>query len=86
MKITVTQENISTGISEPHTCPIALAMSDAGIEEPGVFHTALIGKTNEGKNLHVTNPPDDEVREFIRAFDRFGAGAVKPFEFELDWE
>ncbi|ANA87334.1 hypothetical protein PBI_KAMPE_102 [Gordonia phage Kampe] len=86
MKITVTQENISEGISEPHSCPIALAMSDAGIEDPGVSPLALVGKTNEGRNLHVTNPPDDKVTSFIKAFDRFGAGAVQPFEFELDWE
>lgn len=82
MKITVTEQHIKDGhIATCRTCPIALALNDAGfpaaqVSQDGIYLT--------GHEAAVRIEPPASVRAFVKTFDHLGVMAVCPFEFELD--
>lgn len=81
MKIQVTQEDIDAGNRcNACYCPIALAIARE------VNQTVFI----DGKDWYVSwkknlrGPLSQEAQDFVSLFDC--GGAVKPFEFEIDYE
>ena len=79
MKIQVTQQHIDAGLKGSCTKdPIALALKDAGVEDPWVSPVRITFGMNRKNG--VPTPP--EVLAFIRAFDNYEP--VQPFEFELE--
>jgi hypothetical protein len=85
VKISVKQEDIDKGLlRDAYHCPIARAGKRAGIEL-GVnsFHL-LVSKMLVYGTQTIQTPR--EIKEFVDAFDHFGPGAVRPFEFELEIE
>ena len=79
MKITVTQQHIDNG--QKGSCtrdPIALALKDAGVEDPWVSPVRI----TFGLNRKNGAPVPAEVLAFMRAFDNHEM--VEPFEFELE--
>ena len=78
MKITVTQYHIDNG--QKGSCtrdPIALALKDAGVEDPWVSPVRI----TFGLNRKNGAPVPAEVLAFMRAFDSHEP--VSPFTFEL---
>ena len=87
MKVNVTKQNIEDGQRYSlECCPIALAIKDLGCENVRVFETQIYIERN-GKNDVIFLP--ENAKSFITNFD--GAkllehrNALKPFEFELNW-
>lgn len=80
MKISVTAEHIKKGKRQHCSlCPIALAMIDAGIEDPYVHtNVVLTGIDYESRGYFTLSPA---AKRFISRFDC--GRAVEPFEFEL---
>jgi hypothetical protein len=81
MKIQVTQHHIDTGLRGSCTGdPIALAMLEAGYEEPWVSPVRIVW-TDRFAHPYDTATPES-VLEFMTTFDN--GGYVRPFEFELE--
>lgn len=80
MRIEVTQAHIKNGKRQRCVaCPVALAMTDAGIEDAFAGPSDLMGVlTNQ---IFSVDTPT-EVRDFMRLFD--GGRTVKPFSFEIE--
>ncbi len=78
-KITVTAEHIAKGYpGKSETCPVALAMRDAGIPSPSVG----ISTFNWGFRAEDWTVLPSNVSIFIRNFDDHRE--VSPFEFEVE--
>ncbi len=77
MKINVTADNIKAGARGPTTCPVALAMYDAGLPNCLVGCTIFYADKFDYESQELPN----EVVTFIRAFDR--GDAIEPFTFEV---
>jgi len=81
MKVKVTQEHIDKGRRcNAHCCPIALALSDAGLDRPFV-----VGSRVMLEGYEVGLPMD--AYNFIDKFDRDLEPTIwepKPFEFSID--
>lgn len=76
MKIKVTAEHIRRGLRGiSFSCPISLALEDAGIEELFVGKTVLFSFNK--KEI----PLSKEAQKFVYDFDN--NLPIKPFEFEL---
>lgn len=81
MLITVTQQHIDDGIIECESCPISLALIDAGCIEPFVSDDVVAFRL-KGKRRRITASPPMAAVKFIHKFDALGK--VKPFSFELE--
>lgn len=91
MKINVTQEHIDNGTRlASRCCLVALAMKDAGIGDPAVYHEGGIVfgfgvftySDRVSKRVRFDLPP--EARMFVKIYDDQGLFVPKPFEFELE--
>jgi hypothetical protein len=82
MQVKVLQHHIDEGLRGASSkCAIALALAEAGVEEPMVFGDGSLSGFADG---HFVRSPEDPVLEkFIGAFD-CGCG-VEPFTTEVDW-
>ena len=83
MKVNVTQELIDSGSHYPHTCPVALAMGEAGCEHP-LASDSLLSWGGIEERLHVSAPRS--VAEFIKRYDTSRAHPPGPFSFNLEDE
>lgn len=82
--ISVTQEHIEKGTrAKCLSCPIALAMRDAGIVRPVAGLLGLSGRV-DGKT--VSAPVPDEADRFMVRFDELGPSGVSPFTFTADFK
>jgi hypothetical protein len=86
VKVEVTQLHIERGVRHQNdSCPLALALHDAGYPEARVYGWTW----NPTENDMVASPGrsaavlSEEARRFVRTFDWQGAGAVQPDTFEL---
>lgn len=80
MIINVTQYHIDRGCREScRGCPIALALSDAGVSDPHVEGDQAGAMRADG--LHDWFRLPSRVRRFIQAFD--AGSAVEPFSFPM---
>ena len=89
MRIKVTQECIESGSkgSRSKSCPVAMAMSVAGLYSPSVgLSMSWWGRVRRdaatGRRFRSGCDIPPEVSEFIHRFDR--GKSVEPFEFELE--
>lgn len=87
MRIRVTQKHIQDGeAGETGRCPIALALSEAGMFCPSVGSFGIYlnseGKIGDDRERHVFLPR--EAQDFVENFDD-GSG-VDPFEFNISAE
>lgn len=80
MKISVTKQHIDAGIKlDACSCPLALALSDAGFPKPVV----------DGEQVEIAGefglfPLPEVAQQFVSDFDH--GLPVAPFDFELgDW-
>jgi len=83
MIVKVTQEHIDTGnrgSRSPESCPVALAMKDAGMHYPWVDSEYISFFDAEAHQ----EPTPPLVALFIMDFD--AGEPVEPFEFELEAE
>jgi hypothetical protein len=83
MKIQVTQQHIDKGRGGSCTsCPVALALNDAGFTRAWVSPSTLRSNWRNGGSIREFFPVPDSVLVFINRFD---AGLpVDPFSFELE--
>lgn len=80
MKIKVEQKHIDFGLrGSCRSDPIAMAMLDAGLDDPWISPTYLRWK-EKGKTYY--SPVPDMVLVFLKRFDQ--GRAAGPFIFELD--
>ncbi len=83
MKITVTQDDINIGTPKNSaSCPIAQACRRLGFHPSIGVHRIELTCNETGQDYHVATPA--KAMTFIQSFDQFGAGAVAPFEFEIN--
>jgi len=82
MKIEVKQEHIDKGDrTSPCSCPVALALKEAGLPDPGVTETQIrLDVMNSWRSVQIP----DEAAAFVRAFD--AGESVQPFTFDLPLE
>ena len=80
MKIEVKQEHIDKGYRRSKCwCPVALALRDAGLEQPSVNPLRII----YSRGLHTVGcEVPESAKQFILAFDV--GECVKPFSFALE--
>ena len=77
--IEVTQDCIDYGVPKVGSCPVALAMKQAGIQNPSVGRAVLFYTAGEPDKMLILPP---EVTRWTSMFDN-GEG-VKPFSFEIE--
>ncbi len=86
MNIKVEEWHIATGAQRScYFCPIANAITariPAGLT--AVLDEGRIRILREGRPIWGVEMPL-AVKEFVSSFDDHGPGAVKPFEFEIDF-
>lgn len=81
-RINVTQFHIDSGKRDkPKSCPIALAMKDAGFSSVQVVQDFITYK--EGRNIFFSVYHSRETLDFIKQFDT-GEVPVKPFSFNIE--
>jgi hypothetical protein len=77
--VNVTAKHIARGKARTATsCPVALAMEDAGFSTAAVGPSTFLGRWHD-EEIHGETPP--EVRAFVAAFDM--DLSVSPFTFTL---
>ena len=89
MRIQVTQDHIDRGRESRQrtprslckTCPVALALADAGFRDPRVFPDMFWVWTDGATIRRVSGLPR-EVTEWISAFD--AKRNVEPFSFDIE--
>lgn len=82
MNINVTQEHIDKGeVGDPGACPVALAMLDAGVENPLVGPSQIFYGPQSLSKPRGTIKPDHELKAFIVGFDT--KEEVAPFSFVI---
>lgn len=79
VEIEVNRQHIDRGSIAGTSCPIALALKDAGAIAPYVDLDG-IQFVYEGVAYYLQ--PDQGTKDFIRAFD--GGDPVEPFAFDID--
>ena len=82
MRIKVTAEHIANGVQADYQkCPIALAI----VEQLGACELWVGCQSGHYRvdNLYQPFFLPDSAAVFVECFDRGGARAVEPFEFEL---
>ena len=80
MNVKVRKRHIQRGARlHAVSCPVALAMHDAGFIDPHVGPITM-SWLSCGERVRVSAP--DEVRDFVSRFD--AEKAVKPFQFQLE--
>ena len=85
MKIAVTQEHIDKGQSTPCSCPIALALLDAGLEDPRVGRTHVTWVGPDGwRRRSLPARARSFVFQFDHAYYNWGVELPEPFEFDID--
>ena len=78
-KINVTQKHIDKGESSATSCPIALALLDAGYDRPWVICNSISFRNKQKEYVYIS--PTKKTNDFI---DRFDDGLiVKPAIFTL---
>jgi hypothetical protein len=78
--ISVTQTHIECGArGDEDSCPIAMAMRDAGYLDPEVYEDAVVFFDGNDK---ITYKHSSESRDFINTFDT--GGPVTPTTFVFD--
>jgi hypothetical protein len=81
IKVEVKQKHIKNGIpGSACRCPIALAVKDAGLEEPAVICGITFGSIEN----RIRVPLLKKASAFIDRFDN--SQPVKPFSFQLKYE
>ena len=80
MVITVTRQDIEAGRRcDPDCCPVARAISRAGIDHFGVVGASVM--VVDGRQRAASLPLPSEVKNWILDFD--GSRPVEPISFEL---
>lgn len=80
--IEINEKCIENGESRSEiSCPIALALKNAGFKNPVVTPISLSGIF---KSRHYFIPLNKDGKAFVSAFDWSGARAVKPFTFMIE--
>jgi len=81
MKIYVTQDDIATGCRfSPELCPVALALSRAGLFHFGVFGTAFLLEAHDCEPALLRLPR--LVADWIASFD--AGRPVGPVKFDIE--
>ena len=79
MKIRITEQHISEGISHCEKCPIALALIDNGFDNVCVISDEFTGVDKTGQPWSYALPW--VCRVFIDLFDK--GENVEPFDFDI---
>lgn len=82
--ISVKKKHIKNGIrDEVDSCPVALALKDAGYTEANVLGDAgWVRETYDSNRVDVAFPRS--VQRFVNKFDLKGKNKVRPFNFKLN--